>query len=79
MSGKVEPLPNARTSSSFATPPPLRQPSRWWYLTHPPGDKNGTTKQHTMAAKRTYYEILEISQDAELIDIKKAYRRLALK
>jgi len=26
-----------------------------------------------------HYEVLEISRDAELIDIKKAYRRLALK
>ncbi|KAL7541965.1 hypothetical protein ACHAXR_011408 [Thalassiosira sp. AJA248-18] len=32
-----------------------------------------------MAAKKNHYEVLEISKDAELIDIKKAYRRLALK
>lgn len=32
-----------------------------------------------MAAKKNHYEVLEISRDAELIDVKKAYRRLALK
>jgi len=32
-----------------------------------------------MVAKKTHYEVLEISKDAKLIDIKKAYRRLALK
>mmetsp|Transcript_5680 Transcript_5680/g.12899 ORF Transcript_5680/g.12899 Transcript_5680/m.12899 type:complete len:268 (-) Transcript_5680:326-1129(-) len=32
-----------------------------------------------MVAQKTHYEVLEISKDAELIDIKKAYRRLALK
>ncbi|KAL7544181.1 hypothetical protein ACHAWF_007564 [Thalassiosira exigua] len=31
------------------------------------------------AKKRNHYEVLEISNDAKLIDIKKAYRRLALK
>jgi len=30
-------------------------------------------------ARTTYYDVLEISKDAKLIDIKKAYRRLALK
>jgi curved DNA-binding protein CbpA len=28
---------------------------------------------------KTHYEVLEISKNAEIIDIKKAYRRLALK
>jgi curved DNA-binding protein CbpA len=28
---------------------------------------------------KTHYEVLEIKSDAELIDVKKAYRRLALK
>ena len=32
-----------------------------------------------MMQQQTYYEVLEISPDAELIDVKKAYRRLALK
>mmetsp|Transcript_8107 Transcript_8107/g.14211 ORF Transcript_8107/g.14211 Transcript_8107/m.14211 type:complete len:279 (+) Transcript_8107:342-1178(+) len=32
-----------------------------------------------MVAKLNHYEVLEISEDAKLIDIKKAYRRLALK
>lgn len=33
-----------------------------------------------MAGKgKTHYEVLEIRDDAELIDIKKAYRRLALR
>mmetsp|Transcript_13914 Transcript_13914/g.30208 ORF Transcript_13914/g.30208 Transcript_13914/m.30208 type:complete len:282 (+) Transcript_13914:486-1331(+) len=32
-----------------------------------------------MVAKMNHYEVLEVSKDAELIDIKKAYRRLALK
>lgn len=32
-----------------------------------------------MAATQNYYEVLEISEDAKLIDVKKAYRRLALK
>lgn len=31
------------------------------------------------AAARTYYEVLELSNDAPPIDVKKAYRRLALK
>mmetsp|Transcript_26212 Transcript_26212/g.52690 ORF Transcript_26212/g.52690 Transcript_26212/m.52690 type:complete len:291 (+) Transcript_26212:369-1241(+) len=31
------------------------------------------------ATPKTHYQVLEISQDAKLIDIKKAYRRLALK
>jgi curved DNA-binding protein CbpA len=29
--------------------------------------------------EKNHYEVLEVSRDAELIDIKKAYRRLALK
>jgi len=32
-----------------------------------------------MVAKEDHYEILELSHDAKLIDVKKAYRRLALK
>lgn len=32
-----------------------------------------------MVAKKNHYEVLELGKDAELIDIKKAYRRLALK
>jgi curved DNA-binding protein CbpA len=33
-----------------------------------------------MATKKmNHYEVLDITNDAELIDIKKAYRRLALK
>ena len=33
----------------------------------------------TAPMEMNHYEVLEISRDAELIDIKKAYRRLALK
>lgn len=32
-----------------------------------------------MVAAKNHYEVLEVSNDAKLIDIKKAYRRLALK
>jgi DnaJ-class molecular chaperone len=46
-----------------------------------------STEQHnitlilftTAPMEMNHYEVLEISRDAELIDIKKAYRRLALK
>ncbi|MDO8052913.1 DnaJ domain-containing protein, partial ['Vigna radiata' phytoplasma] len=34
---------------------------------------------HILKQKKDYYEVLELSRDAKLDDIKKAYRRLSKK
>lgn len=39
---------------------------------------NSAYSPSTMTTTKTYYDILEVSRDAQPIDIKKAYRRLAL-